>query len=138
MPSRVIIFISLFIARIKLYFVDFRNEPVSDTALQMLIDAEKEHQKNIVANIVRSMQPRINDLHALLIDPPSVCYNKQKFAFNIKPETLFICFYFFCQQRPDIQTTAMLLSPPFGITRLYICTVFTVLLETGNPDIIKS
>lgn len=54
-----------------------RNEPVSDTALQLLIDGEKEHHKKIICNIVRSIQPRINDLHALLLAPPPVSITQE-------------------------------------------------------------
>lgn len=54
-----------------------RNEPVSDTALQLLIDGEKEHHKKIICNIVRSIQPRINDLHALLLAPPPVSISQE-------------------------------------------------------------
>lgn len=116
------------------------NEPVSDTALQLLIDAEKEHHKKIISNIVRSIQPRINDLHALLLNPPPVLNAFSFYFYFVAPLCrIRLLINFFCiLQCADIQTTVTVLSPPFGTTRLYVCTLFTVLLETGNPDIVKS
>lgn len=48
---------------------------MSDTALQLLIDAEKDHHKKVISNIVRAIQPKMNDLHALLLNPPAVSFN---------------------------------------------------------------
>lgn len=46
--------------------------------------------------------------------------------------------FLFSKQQSDITTTAATLSPPFGNTRLQICRLFSVLLETGNEDVTKS
>lgn len=41
-------------------------------------------------------------------------------------------------QKNNVKNTAQLLSPPFGATRLHICTLLSVLIESGNPDIINA
>lgn len=118
-------------------FLFCSNEPVSDTALQFLADAEKEHHKKIVASIVKQIQLRVGDLIDLLKNPPPVSTlllsgdsltNSLHFSFVI----------YFRAQKNDIRTTVTVLSPPVGSTRLYICTLLSVLIETGNPDIIAA
>lgn len=117
-----------------------RTENITDSALQFLADAEKEHHKRIVANIVRQIQPRINDLHDLLMNPPPVSSIRVLVPFHsvhVLCNFLFLSICFFYLQKNDIKTTITVLSPPFGNTRLYVVSLFSVLLETGNPDIIK-
>jgi serine/threonine-protein phosphatase 6 regulatory subunit 3 len=48
------------------------QEPVSQTALQQMIDAEKEHHDEIVALLMSIVQPRVHDLFELLLNPPMV------------------------------------------------------------------
>lgn len=53
-------------------FLSNRNEPVSDVALQHLIDVERDHHQRIVENILKTIVPKIKDFHLLLINPPAV------------------------------------------------------------------
>lgn len=48
------------------------QEPVSQSALQQMIDAEKEHHDEIVASLMVIIQPRVQQLYELLLNPPVV------------------------------------------------------------------
>lgn len=48
------------------------QEPVSQSALQQMIDAEKEHHDEIVASLMGIVQPRVHQLFELLLNPPIV------------------------------------------------------------------
>lgn len=50
------------------------QEPVSQTALQQIIEAEKEHHDEIVASLMSIVQPRVHDLFELLLNPPIVSW----------------------------------------------------------------
>lgn len=51
------------------------QEPVSQSALQQIIDAEKEHHDEIVTSLMVIVQPRVHDLFELLVNPPMVSIN---------------------------------------------------------------
>jgi len=84
------------------------QEPVSHTALQQMMDAEKEHHDEIVTSLLGTIAPRVAQLFELLVNPPT--------------------------RDPN---TIRLTSPPLGIVRLQLCYLFTVLLETENTSIIE-
>lgn len=55
--------------------------PVSQTALQQIIDAEKEHHDEIVTSLMGIVQPRVQQLFELLLSPPTVSWKWQVFIF---------------------------------------------------------
>lgn len=48
------------------------QEPVSQSALQQMIDAEKMHHDEIVASLMEIIKPRVPQLFELLLNPPTV------------------------------------------------------------------
>lgn len=50
------------------------QKPVSQSALQQMIDAEKKHHDEIVASFMGIIQPRVHQLFELLLNPPTVSY----------------------------------------------------------------
>lgn len=75
---------------------------------QMVQQSEDEHRKRLLDRLLPQVAHRIRDFHHLLLNPPA---------------------------RPAIQNTAALLQPPFGHTRLQVCSMLTVLLRTENAAI---
>jgi serine/threonine-protein phosphatase 6 regulatory subunit 3 len=48
------------------------QEPVSQSALQQIVDAEKEHHDEVVASLMEIIHPRVHSIFELLINPPMV------------------------------------------------------------------
>ncbi|KNC33937.1 hypothetical protein FF38_03525 [Lucilia cuprina] len=75
------------------------------------LDRELKVHDEFLTTVIRVIEPQLKQFNELLKNPP---------------------------KKPDILTSAANLSPPFGMTRLQICRLFTVLLETNNEDIFKA
>ncbi|XP_065361645.1 serine/threonine-protein phosphatase 6 regulatory subunit 3 isoform X2 [Calliphora vicina] len=76
-----------------------------------LLDREQKIHDEFLTTVIRVIEPQLKQFNELLKNPP---------------------------KKPDILTSAANLSPPFGMTRLQICRLFTVLLETKNEEIAKA
>lgn len=90
--------------------VVFTDEPNSDR-MKFIQNREKEIREQILFTVISVIAPRLKDFNELLRNPPN---------------------------KPELATTAAKLSQPFGMTRLQICRIFTVLLQTKNETISKA
>uniref|UniRef100_A0A0A1WFA3 Serine/threonine-protein phosphatase 6 regulatory subunit 2 n=1 Tax=Zeugodacus cucurbitae TaxID=28588 RepID=A0A0A1WFA3_ZEUCU len=90
--------------------VVFTDEPNSDR-MKFIQNREKEIREQILSTVICVIAPRLKDFNELLRNPPN---------------------------KPELVTTAAKLSQPFGMTRLQICRIFTVLLQTKNETILKA
>ncbi|XP_013110256.1 serine/threonine-protein phosphatase 6 regulatory subunit 3 isoform X2 [Stomoxys calcitrans] len=72
---------------------------------------EQKVHDEFLTTVMRVIEPQLKSFNELLRNPP---------------------------KKDDIITSAAVLSPPFGMTRLQVCRIFTVLLETKNEEITKA
>uniref|UniRef100_A0A1A9W4X9 Uncharacterized protein n=1 Tax=Glossina brevipalpis TaxID=37001 RepID=A0A1A9W4X9_9MUSC len=79
--------------------------------LKFLQDRERKIHEDLLKTVICVIEPHLKHFNELLRNPP---------------------------KKPDIVISAATLSPPFGMTRLQICRLFTVLLQTNNEDISKA
>lgn len=79
--------------------------------VQLVLQSEEKYREKLLTVMLPQIATRIKDFHHLLVNPPAM---------------------------EAIQNTVERLSPPFGNTRLQVCTLFSVLLQTGNSDIEKA
>ncbi|XP_055690524.1 serine/threonine-protein phosphatase 6 regulatory subunit 3-B [Lutzomyia longipalpis] len=88
------------------------NELSDDSAVQYLVNKEKEHHSIVVGKILGVLKGHIGKFHDLLLKPPDMS--------------------------PMLQEANVSILPAFGNTRLQICCLFTVLIETQDSDIINA
>ncbi|KAH8234835.1 hypothetical protein KR032_003794 [Drosophila birchii] len=87
--------------------ITFKDEPNSDRQL-LLEKRELEFHQEVQETVITVMAPRLPEFVHVLKNPPP---------------------------KPTLETTAAVLTPPFGKTRLQVCRVFTALLETKHETI---
>nr|CAD7441326.1 unnamed protein product [Timema bartmani] len=71
---------------------------------------ENEHPAQVVLHTTMAILPRLKDFHQLLLDPP---------------------------RKAAVRTTACVLDPPLGNTRLQVARLLSVLVATNNAEINK-
>ncbi|KMY97887.1 serine/threonine-protein phosphatase 6 regulatory subunit 3 isoform X1 [Drosophila simulans] len=87
--------------------ITFTDEPNSDRQ-RLLQKREREIHQEVQETVINVMAPRLQEFVHILKNPPA---------------------------KPTLETTAAVLTPPFGKTRLQVCRVFTALLETKHETI---
>ncbi|XP_037718620.1 serine/threonine-protein phosphatase 6 regulatory subunit 3 [Drosophila subpulchrella] len=87
--------------------ITFTDEPNSDRQ-RLLQKREREFHQEVQETVITVMAPRLHEFVHVLKNPPA---------------------------KPTLETTAAVLTPPFGKTRLQVCRVFTALLETKHETI---
>ncbi|KAH8304025.1 hypothetical protein KR018_006407 [Drosophila ironensis] len=97
--------ISVVLALIKP--ITFTDELNFDRQILMQ-EREKKFHQEVKKTVITVMAPRLHEFVYVLKNPPA---------------------------KPTLETTAAVLTPPFGKTRLQVCRVFTALLETKHETI---
>lgn len=87
--------------------VVFVDVAATDRA-RIIQEREKDNHDNIISTVIRVVGPRLKEFIEILRNPPV---------------------------KPNMLINGAKILPPFGSTRLEICRLFTVLLQTGNEDI---
>ncbi|XP_055840706.1 serine/threonine-protein phosphatase 6 regulatory subunit 3 isoform X2 [Episyrphus balteatus] len=87
--------------------VVFADVAATDRA-RIMQEREKDNHDNIISTVIRVVGPRLKEFIEILRNPPV---------------------------KPNMLINGAKILPPFGSTRLEICRLFTVLLQTGNEDI---
>ncbi|XP_017122133.1 serine/threonine-protein phosphatase 6 regulatory subunit 3 [Drosophila elegans] len=87
--------------------ITFTDEPNSDRQ-RLLQKRERDFHQEVQETVITVMAPRLQEFVHILKNPPA---------------------------KPTLETTAAVLTPPFGKTRLQVCRVFTALLETKHETI---
>ncbi|EDV41226.1 uncharacterized protein Dana_GF10914 [Drosophila ananassae] len=87
--------------------ITFTDEPNLDRQIMLQLREQKFHQE-VRETVITVMAPRLHEFVHVLKNPPA---------------------------KPTLETTAAVLTPPFGKTRLQVCRVFTALLETKHETI---
>ncbi|KAH8302301.1 hypothetical protein KR044_004919 [Drosophila immigrans] len=87
--------------------ITFTDEPNSDRQ-RLLQKREREFHLEVQETVITVMAPRLQEFVHVLKNPPA---------------------------KPSLETTAAVLTPPFGKTRLQVCRVFTALMETKHETI---
>ncbi|XP_059614467.1 serine/threonine-protein phosphatase 6 regulatory subunit 3 [Phlebotomus argentipes] len=88
------------------------NELSDDSAVQYLVNKEKEHHLTVVEKILGVLKLHVGKFHELLLKSPA--------------------------KSPMLVEANVDILPAFGNTRLHICCLFTVLIETQDSDIINA
>ncbi|KAH8297634.1 hypothetical protein KR054_004618 [Drosophila jambulina] len=106
--------------------ITFKDEPNSDRQL-LLEKRELEFHQEVQETVITVMAPRLHEFVHVLKNPPAVSIDLLILGKSsiLSPDL----------QKPTLETTAAVLTPPFGKTRLQVCRVFTALLETKHETI---
>ncbi|KAH8380729.1 hypothetical protein KR200_003659 [Drosophila serrata] len=109
--------------------ITFKDEPNLDRQI-LLETRELEFHQAVQETVITVMAPRLEEFVHVLKNPPAVSDG----LFIMKNAYIL----WLALQKPTLETTAAVLTPPFGKTRLQVCRVFTALLETKHETIQKS
>lgn len=99
--------------------------------MKFIQDREKEIHEELLSTVIRVIEPQLKYFNELLRNPPN------NVIFDLWQVVIFFNVLMFLQ-KSEITISTGKLSPPFGMTRLQICRLFTVLLQTNNEEMSKA